>query len=38
VHLWANLSRQSCPWAAVYYEQLRTRGKSLDGCNKFCSR
>ena len=38
VHLWANLSRQSCPWAAVYYEQLRTLGKSLDGCNKFCSR
>ena len=28
VHLWANLSRQSCPWAAVYYQQLRTRGKS----------
>jgi transposase len=28
VHLWANLSRQSCPWAAVYYEQLRTRGKA----------
>ena len=28
VHLWANLSRQSCPWAAVYYEQLRTRGKN----------
>jgi hypothetical protein len=24
----ANLSRQSCPWAAVYYQQLRTRGKS----------
>jgi hypothetical protein len=20
--------RQSCPWAAVYYEQLRTRGKN----------
>jgi transposase len=28
VHMWANLSRQSCPWAALYYEQLRTRGKS----------
>jgi transposase len=28
VHLWANLSRQSCTWAAVYYNQLRERGKS----------
>ncbi|MEA3208667.1 MAG: hypothetical protein QOE70_1724 [Chthoniobacter sp.] len=28
VHLWANASRQSCPWAAVYYDQLRERGKS----------
>jgi transposase len=28
VHLWANLSRQSCAWAAVYYDQLRKRGKS----------
>jgi transposase len=28
VHLWANLSRQSCAWAAVYYNQLRGRGKS----------
>lgn len=28
VHLWANLSRKSCPWAAVYYDQLRKRGKS----------
>jgi hypothetical protein len=28
VHLWANLSRKSCPWANVYYTQLRTRGKS----------
>jgi transposase len=28
VHLWANLSRQSCPWAAVYYDQLREHGKS----------
>lgn len=28
VHLWANLSRQSCAWAAVYYDHLRARGKS----------
>lgn len=28
VHLWANLSRQSCPWAAIYYDALRGRGKS----------
>jgi transposase len=28
VHLWANLSRPSCTWAAVYYDQLRERGKS----------
>lgn len=28
VHLWANLSRQSCPWAATYYDTLRERGKS----------
>lgn len=28
VHLWADLSRQSCPWAAVYYDALRQRGKS----------
>ena len=28
VHLWANLSRQSCSWASIYYEQLRARGKS----------
>ena len=28
VHLWANLSRASCPWAAVYYQELRVRGKS----------
>jgi transposase len=28
VHLWANLSRQSCAWASVYYDQLRERGKS----------
>jgi hypothetical protein len=24
----ANPSRRSCPWAAVYYQQLHTRGKS----------
>jgi len=28
VHLWADHSRYSCPWAAVYYEALRQRGKS----------
>lgn len=28
VHLWADLSRKSSPWAAVYYQQLRARGKS----------
>jgi transposase len=28
VHLWANLSRQSSAWAAVYYQALRARGKS----------
>lgn len=28
VHLWANLSRSLCPWAAAYYDQLRARGKS----------
>jgi transposase len=28
VHLWADLSRHSCSWAAVYYGQLRERGKS----------
>jgi len=28
VHLWANLSRQSCPWASIYYDQIRQRGKS----------
>jgi len=28
VHLWADISRRSCPWAAVYYEALRQRGKS----------
>ena len=28
VHLWANLSRQFCPWATIYYDQIRQRGKS----------
>lgn len=28
VHLWADQSRHSCSWAAVYYDQLRERGKS----------
>ena len=28
VHLWADLSRKSCSWAQVYYQQLRARGKS----------
>lgn len=28
VHLWANLSRQTCPWAQTYYRTLRDRGKS----------
>jgi transposase len=28
IHLWANLSRPSCPWAAVYYAEQRRRGKS----------
>lgn len=28
VHLWANLSRHSSAWAAVYYDQLREKGKS----------
>jgi len=28
VHLWANLSRRSCPWASIYYDQIRQRGKS----------
>ena len=28
MHLWANQSRQSCPWAAVYYDALRKRGRS----------
>lgn len=28
VHLWANLSVQFCPWAKVYYQAQRERGKS----------
>jgi len=28
VHLWANLTRQCSPWAALYYKELRARGKS----------
>jgi transposase len=28
VHLWANLSRGFCPWAATYYAALRAKGKS----------
>ena len=28
VHLWANLSRHSSPWAATYYHALRKKGKS----------
>jgi hypothetical protein len=28
LHLWANLSRASCPWAETYYQTLRKRGKS----------
>ena len=28
VHLWANLSIQFCPWAKVYYQTHRDRGKS----------
>jgi transposase len=28
LHLWANLSRSSCPWAETYYQTLRKRGKS----------
>ena len=28
VHLWADLSRKSCSWAQVYYQQLRAKGKS----------
>ena len=28
VHLWANLSRQDCPWAEIYYQAHRERGQS----------
>ena len=28
IHLWSDLSRRWCPWAQVYYQQLRQRGKS----------
>jgi transposase len=28
VHLWADLSRHSCPWASIYYDQIRKRGQS----------
>lgn len=28
LHLWANLSRVCCPWAATYYTALRAKGKS----------
>jgi transposase len=28
LHLWANLSRSHCPWAEIYYQSLRKRGKS----------
>ena len=28
VHLWVDLSRRSCAWAQVYYQQLRERGQS----------
>lgn len=27
VHLWADLSRACCPWAQLYYQGLRQRGK-----------
>jgi transposase len=31
VHLWANLSRRCSPWAELYYQALRARGKSHPG-------
>jgi transposase len=31
IHLWANLSRRGSPWAALYYQALRARGKSHAG-------
>jgi transposase len=31
VHLWSDLSRKFCSWAQVYYQQLRTKGKTHAG-------
>ncbi len=28
VHLWANLSRAECVWAAAYYDRKRQEGKN----------
>jgi transposase len=28
VHHWADLSRATCPWAAAYYQQKKSQGKS----------
>jgi transposase len=28
IHLWADRSRHTCPWAEAYYQNLRKRGKS----------
>ena len=28
VHLWADLSRQKCAWAQIYYQQKKNEGKS----------
>jgi len=28
VHLWANLSRDSCPWAEAYYRRKREHGQT----------
>ena len=28
VYLWADHSRQACPWAQTYYQTLRQRGKT----------
>jgi transposase len=28
LHLWADLSRAKCPWAQIYYNEVRKRGKS----------
>jgi transposase len=27
VHLWSDLSRKTCAWAQIYYQELRARGK-----------